>query len=327
MMNKGQGKGIFFGLSSGILWALDTVLIGIVLSRAVFLSTEQVIFLAPLVSTLLHDTLSAIWMAIYMLFRGELKQTLSKLRTKSGLFVVLAALMGGPVGMTGYVLAVKYIGASYTASISAVYPAIGALFAFIFLKDKLGLRSWFGLLISIGFIFFLGYSNEGIATESYLLGFFFAAMCVVGWGLECVIIAYGMKDDEVSPEQALQIRQLTSALTFAAIIIPVFGGHFLTVDVLMSKEFPLIAVIALAGTASYVFYYKAINHIGPTKAMALNITYAAWTVIIGMIVLGTAFSPKLLLCSIGIIVGSILTVASPKEVIGISFRNGEKKTA
>ena len=36
--------------------------------------------------------------------------------------------------MTGYVIAVKYMGASVGAVASAVYPAIGSLLAYIFLK-------------------------------------------------------------------------------------------------------------------------------------------------------------------------------------------------
>ncbi len=50
-MNRKQSRGIFYGVFSGFAWAIDTVLIGIILSSTVMLETEQVIFLAPLVST------------------------------------------------------------------------------------------------------------------------------------------------------------------------------------------------------------------------------------------------------------------------------------
>ncbi|WP_205417307.1 hypothetical protein, partial [Klebsiella pneumoniae] len=63
-----------------------------------------------------------------------------------------------------------------------------------------------------------------------------------------------MKDEEVSPEEALQIRQLVSAVTYGLVILPSVGGHFLTKEVVMSSEIILIIVVALVGTASYVFY-------------------------------------------------------------------------
>ncbi|MFD3450484.1 DMT family transporter [Microbacteriaceae bacterium 4G12] len=316
-MKLKQSKGIFFGLFSGIAWALDTVLIGMVLSSTLFLSTEQVIFLAPLVSTFLHDALSSFWMMIYMAMRGELKTTFSKLKTRSGRFVMLGALAGGPIGMTFYVLAVKYIGASYTASISAIYPAIGAFFAFVFLKERLSIRGWIGLAISIFFIFILGYSSGELNASNYLLGFLFVTICIFGWGLECVICAYGMKDDEVTPEQALQIRQLVSAVTYGVLILPAFNGYGVLKQVLFSSEALFIAVIALVGTASYVFYYKAIYTIGPTRAMALNITYSAWAIVLSALILHTSISPKLVLCSVAILVGAIMTVADPRELLNL----------
>ena len=55
------------GLSAGILWGLDTVILGIALVMTPFVSTEQAIFLAPFVSTFLHDACSSIWMLLYML--------------------------------------------------------------------------------------------------------------------------------------------------------------------------------------------------------------------------------------------------------------------
>ena len=63
---------MIYGLLSGLLWGLDTVLLGIALAMSQFVSTEQAIFLAPFVSTFLHDTFSSIWMAIYMTIKKEL---------------------------------------------------------------------------------------------------------------------------------------------------------------------------------------------------------------------------------------------------------------
>jgi drug/metabolite transporter (DMT)-like permease len=73
-------------------------------------------------------------------------------------------------------------------------------------------------------------------------------------------------------------------------------------------------VIALSGTASYLFYYKAIYALGPTRAMALNISYAAWAILLSFFITGTPITFKLILFSIMILVGSIVTVANPEEL-------------
>ena len=72
---------------------------------------------------------------------------------------MLGGILGGPVGMTGYYLAVKYIGAGHAATISSLYPAIGAVLAFIFLKEKIGKRGWFGLVLAILGIGLSSFSN------------------------------------------------------------------------------------------------------------------------------------------------------------------------
>lgn len=308
-----RNKGAVFGLISGFTWALDTVLIGMVLSSTVFNSTAQILFLAPLLSTFFHDAFSSIWMMVYLGLKGDLKQSILKVKTRSGRFAMLGGLLGGPIGMTFYVLAVQYMGASYAASMSAVYPAVGAFFAFLLLKDRLTVKNWIGLFISMLFIFLLGYSSGGI-SENFTLGFIFILICIFGWGMECVVLAYGMKDNEISPEQALQIRQLVSAITYGLLIIPLFGGYSIMPNILNSSEFFFIALIALSGTASYVYYYKAIYTIGPTRAMALNITYSAWSIILSFLLLDQPLSIKLILCSVMILIGSVITVATPDEL-------------
>ena len=127
------------GIIAGITWAIETIILGIALSMAPFLSSEQAIMLAPFVSTFIHDAFSAIWACLYNGVRGNLPNVVKALKTKSGKFVALAAIIGGPVGMTGYVLSVANMGASIGAVASAVFPAIGAVLAYIFLKEKM---SW-----------------------------------------------------------------------------------------------------------------------------------------------------------------------------------------
>lgn len=305
-MSKTNQKGIGAGVLSGMLWGLDTVLTGIVLSATPFISTEKAILIAPIISAFLHDASSSIWMAIISVFRGEFFKTLSLLKTRSGKFVALAALFGGPIGMAAYLLAINYIGPGYTASISAIYPAVGAFFAYVFLKEKLSVRGWIGLFLSITAVIILGYTPGEIINSNFYIGFIFAILCVIGWSLESVICAYGMKDDEVSPIAALQIRQLTSGIFYGFIIVPVIGGLELSKVVITSSVMPLIIGAALVGTLSYVFYYTAIDSIGPVKATGLNVTYSIWAIVFDIFIQGSNITFKLIICAILIVIGSIM---------------------
>ena len=297
--------GVSYALLSGIFWGLDTVLTGMILSKSPFVTTAQAIAVAPILGAFLHDFSSAFWMTLLSIIRKDFFNTLRLLYSRSGRFVSLAAIFGGPIGMMAYMFAIGNIGASYTASISAMYPAAGAFFSYIFLKIKLSKKGWFGLFLSIVSIIILGYSPGYIEVKNFALGFGAALITVLAWSLESVICAYGMKDD-VSPVEALWIRQVTSAFIYVIIVVLFIKEAPLSVEIISSKLMIFIIITAFVGTASYLFYYSAIDLIGPVKATGLNITYSIWAMIISTIALGTEFNLRLVFCSVLIIIGSVL---------------------
>lgn len=306
------------GIIAAITWALETVILGIALDMAPFVSTEQAIMLAPFVSTFLHDAFSAIWATIYNGIRGNLKNVWKAFKTKSGKFVLLAAVIGGPIGMTGYVLSIKYMGASIGAVASAAFPAVGAILAYFFLKEKMQWYRWIFLLATLGGVYGLSYSPE-LNVTNFWIGLLGTFMCALGWGIEAVILAKSMKDEAVKDEYALQLRQTTSAIVYGAIILPIIGGWGFTVDLFTSSTgwlLPLIALAALFATASYLFYYRAINKIGASKAMALNVTYAAWAILFTVILLRdtSVLKPMTIICSLIVLVCSVLTAADFKDL-------------
>lgn len=308
-----------FGVFAGITWALETVVLGIALSMSPFVSTKQAVFLAPFVSTFLHDMFSAIWACIYNGARGKLSEVWAALKTKNGKFVMLAALIGGPVGMTGYVLAIKYLGSAVGAVASSVYPAIGAILAYFFLKEKMQWYRWVLLALTILGVCGLNFSAD-IAVENILLGALGALMCAFGWGIEAVILAKCFKDGGVKREYALQIRQSTSALVYGVILLPILKGWGFTLNLFTSGTgwlIPTIALAALFATISYLCYYNSISRIGASKSMALNITYAAWAVVFTILLLRdyTLLKPLPIICTVAVIVCGLLAAADIKELI------------
>ncbi|MEK6189838.1 MAG: DMT family transporter, partial [Carnobacterium alterfunditum] len=143
----------------------------------------------------------------------------------------------------------------------------------------------------------------------------FALICVIGWASEAVIIAYGLKAQEISDRLALQIRQLTSAIFYGAIIIPFVRGWSFTLSILSTKTAAIILLAALFGTASYLFYYKAINKIGASKAMTLNITYSAWSIVFGAISLNEEVSLRSVISALIIVGGSDTAAANLEEMV------------
>lgn len=305
-----------WGLSGAVLWAFDTVILSIALSSTVFFSTPQAIALASFVSTFLHDAFSAIYMFIYNGFRKKLGKTWKLLRSKTGLFVCIAALIGAPLGMSGYVFSINQIGAAYAGAISAFYPAFGAFLAHVFLKERLKPYQWGGLVVCLVAIAAIGFTPDEAVPGDWFLDIAAALFTVFGWGAEAVIISYALRFGEADEECCLQIRESVSALTYMIIILPVLGGWGCAVDVVASDALPWIALAAFMGTSSFICYYTSIGKIGAPKSMGLNVSYSGWAVPISMVLVGTQPTPVGVVCTVLIIVGAIVAATDLSELFG-----------
>lgn len=302
------------GLLAGFFWGLDTVILGIALSTTPLLNLSESMLLAPLLSSFIHDASSSLWMLAFMIVKQEIKQVIHALYSKGGKIIVLAAVIGGPLGMSGYVLSIKYIGVGYTAIISSIYPAVGALLAFIFFNEKMKRYQIVGLMISLSGVVALSYLPITNTFSNFGLGLFFALVCVLAWASEAVIIAFGLKDACISHAHALTIRQITSALVYGMILIPLFTS-LKTITIVLSNSASLIILLsALFGTAAYLFYYQSIKKIGPTKAMALNITYTAWAMGFGVIILNEPVSLRSIFFAIVVLVGALVAAGDYNEI-------------
>ena len=291
-----------YGIGSGALWGLDTVILAIALALNPFATDAH----ASLVSAALHDAVCALILLIFMAMRGRLKDTWRAIHTRSGRAVMVAALLGGPIGMSGYLLAIDQIGAGYTAIISTFYPALGTALAVAVLKERMRPRQVIALAVAIGAIIATSYTSTSV-SGSALWGVLGALAAVAGWGCEAVILAWGMRDDAVDNETALQIRETTSGLTYLVLVVPLGGALSSTGQALTSPgAMGLVALAAAAGTASYLFYYKAIDLLGAARAMALNISYSAWTVLFAFLLQSIVPAPIQIVLCVVILVGTVL---------------------
>ena len=306
------------GIFAGITWALETVILGIALGMSPMVSTEQAILLAPFVGTFLHDVCSALFIFLYNAIRGNLRSLWNTLKTRDLKWLILASCIGGPVGMTGYVLAVGNMGASVGAVASAVYPAIGTVLAFFFLKERVRWYQWIFLIFTLLGVYGLSYSPS-VNIENFWLGLLGAFLCAFGWGIEAVILAKCLKNPEIKNECALAVRQTTSALVYGIMILPILGGWDFTAALFAGDTgmlLPTIAAAALCATVSYLFYYKTIAKVGAAKAMALNITYTAWAIVFTVVIRGdiSVLNPMTLLCAGVVVVCGVFAAADMKTL-------------
>ena len=308
------------GIIAGMTWAFETVLMGLALSMSPFVSTPQAMMIAPFAATFLHDAFSAVILLFYNAIRGNLRDFPKLFRSKDLKWLVLASAIGGPIGMTGYVMAVNYMGASVGAVASAVYPAIGTVLAFLFLKEKVRWYQWIFLALTLLGVYGLSYSPN-MEVSNFWLGLLGAFLCAFGWGTEAVILAKCLKDPGVKDTCALNLRQGVSALLYGSVILPILGGWEFVPTLFSGEAVSLLSTLAasaLFASISYLFYYKAIARIGASKAMALNITYTAWAIVLSVILTQDTgiLNPLTVLCAIVVVVCGILAACDLSKLLG-----------
>lgn len=310
-----------YGILAGVFWALDTIVLGIALALSPFADVAlsapgafvpAAIFVA-LIGAAFHDISCAIWMFIYMGVKRRLKDTMAALKTRGGKVVMLAAFLGGPLGMGGYVIAIHNIGPATTAVISSFYPALGAVLATIFLKERMRGVQWIALFAAMAAIIFMGVCTASSQEQgNIILGLLGAIACVIGWGSEAVLLAYAMRDNQVDNECALQIRETTSAFVYLFVVIPAIGAIPFVRDNALTGASAVIGIAAALGITSYLFYYRGIAKIGAAKAMAANISYSAWSVVFALLILGKVPSLVEITCCVIILCGTIMAATDKK---------------
>ena len=216
-------KGLALALMSGMIWSSDGLILGKGLAEEPFGSPALWLF-APLLAAGLHDFCAACLSLAINGAQGKGREVIRTLRSKAGRACIWGALLGAPLGMGGYLMALSMAGPAYVLPITSLYPAIAALLALVFLKEHVSLRAWGGLALCVIGAIAIGYTPpEGAGGGLFYLGIAFAFLAAFGWAAEGVCVTSGM--DFIEPAVALNVYQIVSSLLYAGIIVPLALWH------------------------------------------------------------------------------------------------------
>lgn len=285
-------KGILIALLSAVFYGLYTGFLTLGMAKGVWadwygantagLSAFVITYFLGAVGSAVNDSFSAIWALSLATVRGRIGDFFRCLKTKPGLVMVLAALIGGPLATTAYVVGLQLAG-SIVVPISALCPAIGAILGRILFKQELNARMMLGIAICFLASFMIASTSlGGEAPEGQFLGICIAFIAALGWGFEGCVCGYGtsMIDSEI----AITIRQTTSALSTLFIFIPimaVLSGSFdslgLVVEAFTSSDaLPWFVLGGLSAYLTFMFWYRGNGMCGAALGMSCNGTFSFW---------------------------------------------------
>ncbi|WP_334351758.1 DMT family transporter [Companilactobacillus sp. HBUAS56257] len=314
LTKKFKTTGLINGVVSGLTYGIYSTLVMVasgydpLVSAAGFLA-------APFVCSGLNDFIAGIWLLFYNAKKGRLKELGRTLKTKPGQMLVIGFLLGGPIANGAYLVGLAMAGA-YAIPISATCSLFGALFAWMFLKQKPTKRVVLGMVLCVmGAIIINFVKPEG--APNFTLGIICALIAAICWGLEGVFSSFGgaMIDTDV----AVNLRELISGLVVLILLVPAVGALKLLGGTIAAGT-PLLwlAIAGLSAAISFVTWYKANATVGCAIGMSLNVTYAFWGVLFCVLFLGQTLTPTIVIGSVVIVLGAIIVTMNPLDL----FRKG-----
>ena len=304
-------KGIFIALMSGFLYGGYTAFMTQGMATGVWvdfyggtgvaagISEFGLVYTLSAVGAAVNDICSAVWTLIYAAIIGRLGDFGRSLKTKPGRILIVAAIIGGPIASTAYVVGLQMAG-SIIVPIAALNAAIGAIIGRMIFKQPLTKGMVGGIAICFAAAVLIGSTGmsfgEGFSGEM-LLGMIAAFCAALGWGIEGAVGGYAccMVDTEI----AICIRQCTSGIVNAVIfcsLLAMIGGDGIGSGLALVghalADGPSIWMFIVAGifaSWSFKFWYKGASMCGAALGMGCNGTYAFWGPFWCFIVCGLIF--------------------------------------
>lgn len=309
-VDKSHSIGIWAGIISGLTYGIYTTLV-MVAGYYEPLVTAAGLLAAPYVCSGLNDLFAGIWLSVYNIKRGRMAEVWQCLKTRPGQMIVFGSLLGGPIANGAYLVGLALAGA-YAIPISATCSLFGAIFSWLFLKQRPTKRVVAGMIICVaGAIIINWVEPEG--TKNFTLGIICALIAAICWGLEGMFSSFS--GEELEPEISVNLRELISGIVDLAIIVPAVKALSLLMGTLQAG-IPVIwlLVAGLSAAVSFLTWYKSNALVGCAIGMSLNVTYAFWGVLFCVLFLGQELTVTIVAGSIIIVLGAVIVTMNPLDL-------------
>ncbi len=302
----GRTSGYADGLISGATWGLVAVL----LARQSARMSGHPALATPLVMAAVFDSAAALFLLARSGVTGALPRVLGLATSRGALAVAACSLLGGPIFMGGYVVAVILAGPSYALTATATYPVFGALLAQGLLHQRLNRAAWLGVAATgLGAVLTAFDASSSADAARTLAGVAIALAAAAGLALEGIVATHVMAS--IDADTAMAVRELFSAMLFAVVVLAVPSGASTTMTVMLARDLYLPIIVAgFIGGYSFAAWYHSIRKIGVAKAMALNITYAMWGIVFAWLFQDARTSLLAVTGCVIVTIGATLTIMS-----------------
>ncbi len=281
-------------------WALDFLLLASLWGASFLFMRISTVEFGPVATAAVRVSIASAFLMPILLYKGlggQLRQ-----HWKPVFFV---GLLNSGIPFVCYSFALLSITTGLSSLLNATVPMFGALVAWLWLRDRPTLSRSLGLVIGFAGVAMLAWDTASFKPD--------ASGVASGWAvLACLLacLCYAIA--------ASFTRRYLSALpplvTATGSQVGAALGLALPALWLRPAQMPgtaawlaLLAVGILCTGLAYVLYFRIIAKAGPARALAVTYLVPVFAVIYGLIFLGEAVTPWMLVCAVVIIAGTALS--------------------
>jgi drug/metabolite transporter (DMT)-like permease len=281
-------------------WKLDFVLLAAIWGASFMFMRIAAVELGALATAGLRVTIASAFLLPLLLARGHGPLLLKNWR--QALFV---GIFNSAIPFACFSYALLFISTGLSSILNATVPLFGAVIAWLWLKDRPNGSRILGLLIGFAGVALLAWDKASFKPD--------ASGDATGWAvLACLIatLCYGLSAS-FTKRYMSGLPSLVSAagsqIGAAIGLVPLAWWFWPEKAVSLQAWLAVIALGILCSGVAYILYFRLIERAGPARALSVTFAIPVFAVLYGVLLLGEAVTPWMVLCGLVIVAGTSLS--------------------
>ena len=281
-------------------WKLDFVLLAAIWGASFMFMRVAAVELGAFATAGLRVGIAALFLLPLLWMRGHVGVLLTHWK-----FALVVGILNSAIPFACFSYALLSISTGLSSILNATVPLFGAVIAWLWLKDRPNGSRILGLLIGFVGVALLAWDKASFTPD--------ASGKASGWAvLACLLatLCYGIAAS-FTKRYMSGLPSLVSAagsqIGAAVALLPLTWWFWPDHAVSLQAWGAVLALGVVCTAVAYILYFRLIERAGPARALSVTFAIPVFAVIYGVVLLGEAVTPWMLVCGVVIVVGTSLS--------------------
>jgi len=281
-------------------WIVEFVVLAAIWGASFLFMRIGTVAFGPVATAGLRVIVAALFLVPILLARGHA----ASLREHWKL-VLVVGVTNSAIPFVCFTYALQSITVGLSSLINATVPLFGAAIAWAWLKDRPSNSRVVGLVIGFVGVGMLAWDKASFRPDASGLS--------SGWGvLACLFacLCYGISAS-FTKRYLAGLPSLVSAtgsqLGAALALLPLTIAFWPEQAVPLQAWGAVLALGVVCTGVAYILFFRLIERAGPAKALSVTFAIPVFAIVYGVVLLGEAVTPWMLVCGLVIVLGTTLS--------------------